>query len=81
MSKQTPRPSLMWQATDEMPLMRTPHRDPLEGPIGGTQTEPHDLAPSAQVREVSKIWSAVMPGPRYQYLSAQLCVTHAAKTT
>ena len=27
----------LWQATDEMPPMPMPHRDPLEGLIGGTQ--------------------------------------------
>ena len=27
----------LWQATDEMPLMPMPHRDLLEGLIGGTQ--------------------------------------------
>ena len=37
-----------WQATDEMPLMPIPHRDPLEGLIGGTQIGPHDLAVSPQ---------------------------------
>ena len=33
-----------WQATDEMPLLPLPHRDPLEGLIGGTQVGPDDLA-------------------------------------
>ena len=37
-----------WQAADDMPLMPVPHRDPLEGLIGGTQIGPHDLAPSPQ---------------------------------
>jgi hypothetical protein len=37
-----------WQATDDMPLMPMPHRNPLEGLIGGTQIGPHDLAVAAQ---------------------------------
>ena len=37
-----------WQATDDMPLMPVPARDPLEGLIGGTQIGPHDFAPSPQ---------------------------------
>ena len=36
------------QATDDMPLMTVPTRDPLEGLIGGTQIGPHDFAPSPQ---------------------------------
>ena len=32
-----------WQATDEMPLLPMPHRDPLEGLVGGTQVGPNDL--------------------------------------
>jgi hypothetical protein len=44
MSKQTRRPIMflchLWQATDETPLMPMPHRDPLEGLIGGTQIGP-----------------------------------------
>ena len=38
----------LWQAADEMPLMPMPHRDPLEGLIGGTQIGPHDLVASPQ---------------------------------
>ena len=30
----------LWQAADEMPLMRMPHRDTLEGLIGGTRIGP-----------------------------------------
>ena len=33
-----------WQATDDMPLMPVPARDPLAGLIGGTQIGPHDFA-------------------------------------
>jgi hypothetical protein len=33
-----------FQATDDMPLMPMPHRDLLEGLIGGTQVGPDDLA-------------------------------------
>ena len=32
-----------WHATDEMPLLSMPHRDPLEGLVGGTQVGPDDL--------------------------------------
>ena len=37
-----------WQATDDIPPIRMPPRDPLEGLIGGTQIDPHDLAAAAQ---------------------------------
>ena len=37
-----------WQATDDMPLMPVPARDPLAGLIGGTQIGPHDFAPLLQ---------------------------------
>ena len=37
-----------FQATDDMPLMPVPPRDPLAGLIGGTQIGPHDLADAAQ---------------------------------
>ena len=36
------------QATDDMPLMPVPARDPRTGLIGGTQIGPHDFAPSPQ---------------------------------
>ena len=45
-----------WQASDEMPLMPIPHRDPLEGLIGGTQIGPHDLAPSPQPDQQIPSW-------------------------
>ena len=37
-----------WQATDDMPLMPVPHRDPLAGLIGGTQIGSHDLTAAAE---------------------------------
>ena len=37
-----------WQATDDMPLMPVPARDPLAGLIGGTQIGSHDFAPLLQ---------------------------------
>ena len=37
-----------WQASNDMPLMPVPARDPLIGLIGGTQIGPHDFAPSPQ---------------------------------
>jgi hypothetical protein len=37
-----------WQAATDVPLLPVPQRDPLEGLIGGTLFEPHDLAVGPQ---------------------------------
>jgi hypothetical protein len=62
-----------WQATDDMPLMPVPPRDPLAGLIGGTQVGPHDLADAAQPQQQESV-KVVLNEPPVR--SADVCTRH-----